>query len=211
MRHALSAAAALALLVVPAASANGDPASDVLLPRQVFVGPEVPLSQFDRDTLERTVADANRKGYPIRVALIAFTGDLGTAVSLWGHPQSYAKFLGSEIAFVYPKPLLVAMPSGFGVYDGKRPVAKEQRVLARLRAGKTPAAHARPRLKSGTGLPGHEVLLEAQVTCDHHPLDFVRPLPDLQNLLIPVQTRDRRLLHEAVPAVDLQGRVGRAV
>ena len=142
MRRALLAAAALALLLVPGASANGDPASDVLLTSQVFVGPEVPLSQSDQDTLEKTVAAANKQGYPIRVAVIAFTGDIGTAVSLWGHPQNYAKFLGREIAFVYPKRLLVVMPSGFGVYNGKHSVAKEQRVLARLRPGRTPAALA---------------------------------------------------------------------
>ena len=148
MRRALLAAAALALLVVPAASANGDPASDVLLTRQVFVGPEVPLSQSDQDALAKTVEEANRRGYPIRVALIAFTGDLGTAVSLWRHPQDYSKFLWNELAFVYDKRLLVAMPSGFGVYDGKRPVAKEQRVLAKLQAGKTPNALAQSAIEA---------------------------------------------------------------
>jgi hypothetical protein len=143
VRRALLAAAALALLVVPAASANGDPASDVLLTRQVFVGPEVPLSQSDLDQLTKTVAAANKQGYPIRVALIPFSGDLGTAVTLWGKPQDYAKFLGSEIAFVYPKRLLVAMPAGFGVYNGKRSVAKEQRVLAGRKPGQTPTEIAR--------------------------------------------------------------------
>jgi hypothetical protein len=142
VRRALVAAAALALLAVPAASANGDPASDVLLTQQVFVGPEVPLSQSDLDELTKTVAEANKRGYPIRVALIAFTGDLGTALSLWGHPQPYSKFLWSELSFVYDKRVLVVMPSGFGVYNGKRPVTKEQRALANLQAGKSPAALA---------------------------------------------------------------------
>jgi hypothetical protein len=32
------------------------------------------------------------------------------------------------------------MPSGFGFYHGRKPTAKEQRVLARLRPGKTPSA-----------------------------------------------------------------------
>jgi hypothetical protein len=126
MRRALLAAAAAALVAVPAASANGDPASDVLLTRQVFVGPEVPVSKS--------------KGYPIRVAVIAFTGDLGTAVSLWRRPQDYSRFLGSEIAFVYAKRLLVAMPSGYGVYRPHRSTAAEQRALQGLRPGKTPDA-----------------------------------------------------------------------
>ncbi|MET0608741.1 MAG: hypothetical protein ABW045_08310 [Gaiellaceae bacterium] len=142
MRRALVLAAATSLVVVPAARANGDPASDVLITNQVYIGPEVSLSQSDRDALVKTVAAANERGYPIRVALIPFTSDLGTAVSLWGHPQDYAKFLGSELAFVYTKPLLITMPSGFGIYHRNRPVAKEQRVLARVPAGKTPTAVA---------------------------------------------------------------------
>ena len=140
MRRALLAAAAAALVAVPAASANGDPASDVLLTRQVFVGPEVPVSKSKLDALEKTVAAANAKGYPIRVAVIAFTGDLGTAVSLWRRPQDYSRFLGSEIAFVYAKRLLVAMPSGYGVYRPHRSTAAEQRALQGLRPGKTPDA-----------------------------------------------------------------------
>jgi len=148
MRRLLLVAAAAALLAVPAARANGDPASDVLITNQVYVGPEVPISNADRDALTKTVAAANERGYPIRVALIPFTSDLGTAVSLWRHPQDYAKFLGSELAFVYTKRLLIAMPSGFGVYHRNRPVAKEQRVLRRVRPGRTPTAVAQQTTKA---------------------------------------------------------------
>ena len=143
MRRALLVAAAAGLVAVPAARANGDPASDVLITKQVFIGPEVPVPQSDQEQLTKTVAAANERGYPIRVALIPFTGDLGTAVSLWGHPQDYAKFLGSELAFVYNKRLLIAMPSGFGVYHGRKPVAKEQQALAAVKTGKTPVALTR--------------------------------------------------------------------
>jgi hypothetical protein len=148
MRRLLLVAAAAALVTVPAAHANGDPASDVLLVNQVYIGPEVPISNADRDALTKTVAAANERGYPIRVALIPFTSDLGTAVSLWRHPQDYAKFLGSELAFVYTKRLLIAMPSGFGVYHRNRPVAKEQRVLGRIRPGRTPTAVAQQTTKA---------------------------------------------------------------
>jgi hypothetical protein len=139
MRRALALAAAAALLAVPAARANGDPASDVLLTQKVFFPLDAPLPDSDREALQKTVDEANARGYPIRVALIPFTSDLGTAVSLWRHPQDYAKFLGSELAFVYAKRLLIVQPSGFGVYNQKRPVAKERRVLARVPVGKTPA------------------------------------------------------------------------
>jgi hypothetical protein len=148
MRAALLLAVAAALVTVPAARANGDPASDVLITNQVYIGPEVPISNADRDALVKTVAAANERGYPIRVALIPFTSDLGTAVSLWGRPRDYAKFLGSELAFVYTKPLLIAMPSGFGVYHRNKPVTKEQRVLARVRPGKTPAEVAQQTTKA---------------------------------------------------------------
>ena len=140
MRRALLVAAAAALVAVPAAFANGDPASDVLLTQKVFVGPEVPVSKGKLDALQKTVDAANAKGYPIRVAVIAFTGDLGTAVSLWRQPQSYSRFLGSELAFVYRNRLLIAMPSGFGFYHGRKPVAKEKAVLAKIPPGKTPTA-----------------------------------------------------------------------
>jgi hypothetical protein len=156
MRRALLATAGAALLAVPIARANGDPASDVLLTQQVFIGPEVPISNADQDELLNTVAAANERGFNIRVALIAFTGDLGTAVSLWRHPQSYAKFLGSEIAFVYTNRLLIAMPSGFGFYRGREPVAKEQRVLRRIRPGKTPAALVRSTTRAVRALAAAE-------------------------------------------------------
>jgi hypothetical protein len=139
MRRALLVAAAAALLAVPPARANGDPASDVLLTQKVFFPFDATLPDSDREALQKTVDDANARGYTIRVALIPFTSDLGTAVSLWRHPQDYSKFLGSELAFVYANRLLIAQPSGFGFYNHGKPVAKEQRVLAKVAVGKTPA------------------------------------------------------------------------
>ena len=140
MRRLLLVAAAAALVAVPAARANGDPASDVLITQQVFIPFEAPISSSAKEELIKTVAAANERGYKIRVAVIAFTGDLGTAVSLWRHPQSYSKFLGSELAFVYRNRLLIAMPSGFGFYHGRKPVLKEKAVLSRIQPGKTPTA-----------------------------------------------------------------------
>jgi hypothetical protein len=165
MRRVLLATAAVALLAVPAARANGDPASDVLITQQVFIGPEVPLSGADRDELTKTVAAANERGYTIRVALIPFTGDLGTAVSLWKHPQSYSRFLGSELAFAYANRLLIAMPSGFGFSNGLKPTAKEQRVLRRIRPGQTPAALARSTSRAVRALAASEgVTVPAQTS-----------------------------------------------
>ena len=265
MRRVLVLAAAAALLAVPAAHANGDPASDVLLTQKVYFPLDAPLPNSDREALQKTVDEANARGYPIRVALIPFTSDLGTAVSLWRHPQDYSKFLGSELAFVYRNRLLVVQPSGFGFYNQKQPVAKERRVLAKVPVGKTPAELAqsatrrcgpsppptgvtlpevsrrrapRPRdrlIIAVSGLldpadhlrPGRRLrrgrsnarspnsdshrASEAEMPRDDHPLHLVGALADLEDLLVAVEPGDRRLLHEPVPAVDLQRRVRRAV
>jgi len=47
-------------------------------------------------------------------------------------PGRYANLLGREIASAFIGPLLIVMPSGFGIYDGGRSTAAESRVLKRL-------------------------------------------------------------------------------
>jgi hypothetical protein len=139
------------MLVLPlAARANGDPASDVLpfKGNQVFLPIEAPVSGSAAAELRKTVSSATDKGYEIKVALIPYTGDLGTAVSLWKHPQDYAKFLGKEIAFSYTGRLLIAMPSGFGFYNQDRPVERERQVLAKMPHGSTPTALAESATKA---------------------------------------------------------------
>ena len=140
MKYAVVLLALAALLVPGGARANGDPASDVLLTEQTFLPFEAPISASAKKDLQEAVAAANEKGYTIRVAIIAFTGDLGTAVSLWGKPQPYSKFLWNELAFQYSNRLLVAMPAGFGFYNDSKPIAKEQAVLKKVPPGKIPTA-----------------------------------------------------------------------
>src|SRR2546426_12283818 len=53
----------------------------------------------------------------------------------------------------------------------------------------------------------HQTLLEAEVSGDHHPLDFIRALADLEDLLVAVEPRDRVLVHVPVATVDLEGPV----
>jgi hypothetical protein len=140
LKYAAVLLAGLALLLPGSARANGDPASDVLLTEEVFFPFEAPISASAKKDLQETVAAANEKGYTIRVAIIAFTGDLGTAVALWGHPQAYSKFLWNELAFQYSNRLLVAMPAGFGFYNDSKPIAKELAVLKKVPPGKIPTA-----------------------------------------------------------------------
>ena len=138
-RAALVLLVALALLVPGSAWANGDPASDTLLTEQTFLPLEAPISASAKSDLNKTVAEANKKGYTIRVAIIAFSGDLGLVGSLWGKPQPYAKFLWNELSFSYNNRLLVAMPAGFGFYAGDgKPIDKELAVLKGVKPGQIP-------------------------------------------------------------------------
>jgi len=69
------------------------------------------------------------RGDRVKVALIGSVDDLGAIPSLWGKPAEYARFLGIELGYWYVGPLLVVMPSGYGIYDGGRSTAAEQEVL----------------------------------------------------------------------------------
>src|SRR6478672_1191949 len=53
--------------------------------------------------------------------------------------------------------------------------------------------------------------LQTQVPRDDHSLHLVRALADLEDLLVAVQARDRRLLHVPVAAVDLERGADHAV
>src|SRR4051812_3721998 len=103
------------LLAPSSASADGDPASDVLVLQDVYLpyAPGVP-PDLGR-TITDLVKDTRKAGFPLRVAIIAQKSDLGAVPQFFGRPQSYAPFLESEIAFNTKKPLLIVMPSGYGV------------------------------------------------------------------------------------------------
>ena len=124
-------AVALALVYVPLASADGDPASDILLSQDVYL-PSTPPSGPVGDQLWKAVADAYARGYRLKVAVIATVTDLGAIPSLYGMPGQYASFLGQEIRLYYGGPLLIVMPAGFGIYDQGLPTPAEKRVLARV-------------------------------------------------------------------------------
>jgi hypothetical protein len=129
-------ASALALALPPSAAANGDPASDVLLTQWVFVPYGSTISPAIAAQLENVVARARKAGYPIKVAIIGSPYDLGSVASLFGKPQAYAKFLGSELTFLYRGRLLIVMPQGYGYYDGRGRRGPELRVLKGLKVEK---------------------------------------------------------------------------
>ena len=100
MRRMALLAVFVALLAVPGAQANGDPASDVLITQQVFLPFEAPISASAKDELTKTVASAKRTA--IRSALPhrlhQRPRDRGQPLA---PPGRLRKFLGSELAFVY--------------------------------------------------------------------------------------------------------------
>ena len=128
----LAVAAAVACVAAPVAHADGDPASDYLLSQKTFLPFDAKIPKEQADALNGIVADAHRKGYTIRVAVISRPFDLGAVPSLFRKPKTYARFLGQELFFVYKGRLLTVMPNGYGVSKGGRPYAQGQRVVDKL-------------------------------------------------------------------------------
>ena len=117
------------------ARADGDPASDYLVTRQVFLSSQSASESVLRsEQLLSTVAAANRAGFAIRVAVISSEYDLGSITALWRKPRIYARFLGLELSSVYKQRLLVVMPNGFGLNWPGHSTASAYRLLARVPA-----------------------------------------------------------------------------
>jgi hypothetical protein len=120
LRRLALAAAALALIVAPAALADGDPASDVLPSQDAFYPYSPQASRPLVQALNGLLAQVRRSGYPMKVAMIASQADLGSYPTMFNQPQRYADLLASELP-VNPHGsvrdalhLLVVMPGGFG-------------------------------------------------------------------------------------------------
>jgi hypothetical protein len=140
MRRALVAAALIvACTLAGSARADGDPASDYLLATKVFLPFDMKVSKEKQRELIAFVEATNRAGYAIRVAVIGSSYDMGSVVSLWRKPRTYARFLAAELQFIYAKRLLIVMPNGFGVSWRGHPVDREYAVLSKITIGKSPA------------------------------------------------------------------------
>jgi hypothetical protein len=129
--------ATVALIAAPAALADGDPASDVLVDYYLFNPVDSGISQSSQARLEAVLDASKQAGFPIRVALIASQSDLGTATVLWNeNPKFYAQYLGIELEDQAPGQVLVVMPKGFGVYgrtsgpDALKPAENSVRAIA---------------------------------------------------------------------------------
>jgi hypothetical protein len=124
----LVAAGALAVQ----ARADGDPASDYLITQPVYFPYDGKFSAKLEGQLLAVVKEAKAKGFPIKVALIPDSYDLGSVTSLWRQPKLYARFLGEEDATFFKQRLLIVMPNGFGFYRPGQPVTKEYATLAAI-------------------------------------------------------------------------------
>lgn len=165
----LAAVAALCSLA-QTALADVDPASDVLLLQNVYrpYGPPYAPAMCKelRDALDTLTEETSKAGYPLKVAIIASKTDLGGAPQLWKKPQAYSEFLSRELAFFGRqkakagelRPLLVAMPAGFGVTKaGPRAQAALKGISipsdAKANELARAAADAIPKLASAAGHP----------------------------------------------------------
>ena len=127
---ALVVVCALAIQRPAVARADGDPGSDVLVFQDLFAGSDVGLSVGQQVWLGGLLKGAARRGFAIRVALIAGPQDLGAVTALWRKPRAYARFLGVELSLAYRQRLLVVMPDGFGFSWPGHSTRSAYRVLA---------------------------------------------------------------------------------
>ena len=133
---ALLAVVLLAAVAAQSARADGDPASDYLLVQKVFLSYELSPYPQQEHALTKLVAQANKQGFAIRVAVISSAYDLGSVTVLWRKPQTYARFLSAELEFVYKQRLLIVMPNGFGFNWPKHSAKGGYAVLAKLKVKK---------------------------------------------------------------------------
>lgn len=128
----LAAAAACLAAAAPAVRADGDPASDFLIGQDVFIPLDGTIPPAQSRLLATLLQQAKRRGFPIKVALIAKPIDLGSVAALWRQPQRYAHFLGEELFYVYRGRLLIVMPNGYGIFRRGKPFAAERKLLDTL-------------------------------------------------------------------------------
>jgi len=203
----VSAALGITVAAVTVAIANTDPASDVLLQQDTFVTYQSVCSEI-KTALKASTKKARASGYPIKVAVIAASSDLGGAPEYFDHPSAYSKFLGSELATISSHAnrkvnglhLLVVMPAGLALLHGTpEATAATRRIvtpqhfdgntLARI------AVKAVPRIATAAGHPTESVKIASGCSHSSNTLAlFVVPIAllVLAGLAIRLAQRDRK-------------------
>ncbi len=185
--------AALALaLAVPAALADGDPASDYLLSGPSFLSPyDGHIPAAEQAAINAMLASAKAKGFPIRLAVIVTPYDLGSVPILFDKPKIYAKFLGEEDYYYWKDELLVVMPNGYGIYKASDLPAADKAAIAALPKLDTRSGPA-------LGLRRRDGAARARRQAQHHAQRDGSRLGRLLDLDGP--RRDRRRGTRALPA-----------
>jgi hypothetical protein len=152
-------------LYAPAALADGDPASDVLVSQDVFLPQSETIPPQLAEQLNALARQADQAGHTLKIALIATPADLGSVNSLYGQPANYARYLSLELEFVTKAPILIVMPQGVGF----------------ARAGKTIPAQQLAGLSTQTGPNGlAETAISAVKRLERHLKPTVPPHPRAQ-------------------------------
>jgi hypothetical protein len=101
----------------PVARADADPASDTLLVQDVFYPYQPSTPPAQQKALGTALNEIHATGLKLVVAIIHSPVDLGGIPELFGHVTQYAKFLGTELSYRGPQPLLVVMPDGVALQN----------------------------------------------------------------------------------------------
>ncbi len=107
----------------------------MLVYQPLFLASDAGISVSEQVKLGGLLQDAERAGFPIRVAIISGPADLGAVTALWQKPQTYAHFLGIELSLTYIGRLLVVMPGGFGFNWPGHSSTAAYRTLDQIRIG----------------------------------------------------------------------------
>ena len=91
----LSVAAGMAI-AAPAALANGDPPSNVLIGQDAYTPADPAPAALVRE-LKQAAVRAKEAGYPTKVAVVRTEADLGNVPQALGKPQQYADYLLADL------------------------------------------------------------------------------------------------------------------
>jgi hypothetical protein len=97
------------------ALAHGDPASHYLEAEALYPAFADRPSQAVELQLLGLIQAAEKRGYPIKVALVAAESDLTDNPAMLRLPQRYAEFVSAELGANARAPILVVTPFGIGV------------------------------------------------------------------------------------------------
>jgi hypothetical protein len=151
----LLVSAVAAGIVTSPALADGDPASDYLIGQNVFLGYDAKIPAPLENKLVAAVASANKREFPVKVALIWSRYDMGSVPELFNKPKTYARFLDAEDSkcwwggqcgsgrFQTTTRLVVVMPKGLGFAQWQHSPNAGYRTLAGIKVTPTAAGLSR--------------------------------------------------------------------